>query len=295
MFVDRHFSVRGSLALHRLAFGFDLLRAPANLLLMGPHAGMKAAGLLADKLGRHGIARRIEVRSLLLPTDVSRRIEWLVSTELLELPCHQGDCESRRDALAETILDDPRLTDLGEERLCAIGRHADDPAFRARLSGTMATYGATRAAAADITTSLLTLSSGALVLKQLTPGAVTLGPALAALIAQQSAIGAFPLGATLGGLWYAMFPVAPSAMLVAGLAGGLMTAASCAAAFAGLAADPIQRRVGLHARRLNRLLDALERQMLDPDAPAFAVHDHYVARLLDLFDSLGSVYRLAQG
>jgi hypothetical protein len=294
-FVNRHFSLCGSLAVHRLAFGFDLLRAPANLLLMGPHAGMKAAGLLADKLGGHRIARRIEARSLLLRTDVSRRIEWLVLTDLLELPCCQRDQKSHRDALAETILDDPRLTDLGEERLCAIGRHADDPAFRARLSGTMATYGATRAAAADITTSLLTLSSGALVLKQLTPGAVTLGPALAALIAQQSAIGAFPLGATLGGLWYAMFPVAPSAMLIAGLTGGLMIAISCAAAFAGLAADPIQRRVGLHARRLNRLLDALERQMLDPDAPAFAVHDHYVARLLDLFDLLGSAYRLAQG
>ena len=29
----------------------DLLRAPANLLLMGPHTGMKLAGLLAHKLG----------------------------------------------------------------------------------------------------------------------------------------------------------------------------------------------------------------------------------------------------
>ena len=294
-FVDRHFSLRGSLAIHRQAFGFDLLRAPANLLLMGPHAGMKLAGLLAHKLGRHRTARRLEARSLLLRTDVSRRIEWLVMTELLELPCRQCDRELRRDALSETILNDPRLTGLAGERLCAIGRRADEPAFRARLIEAMTTYGATRAAAAEITTSLLTLSSGALVLKQLTPGAVTLGPALAALIAQQSAIAAFPLGASLGGLWYGVFPVAPSATLVAGLTGGLMVAASCAAAFAGVAADPIQRRLGLHARRLHRLLDAIERQTLDPTAPAFMVHDHYVARILDLFDLLGSAYRLARG
>jgi hypothetical protein len=35
--------------------------------------------------------------------------------------------------------------------------------------------------------------------------------------------------------------------------------------------------------------------MLIPGAPAFAVHDHYVARLIDLFDLLGSAYRLAHG
>ena len=295
VFVDRHFSLRGSLAIHRRAFGFDLLRAPANLLLMGPHAAIKAAGLLMDKLGGRQFGRRLGARNLLLRTDVSCRIEWLVFTELLELPCRQGGRELRRDALAETILNDPGLRGWAEEQLPAIGQRAEDPAFRARVIEAMTTYGTTRAAAAEITTSLLTLSSGALVLKQLTPGAVTLGPALAALIAQQSAIAAFPLGASLGGLWYGMFPVAPSATLVAALTGGLMIAASCAAAFAGLAADPIQRRLGLHARRLNRLLDAIERQMLDPTAPAFAVNDHYVARLLDLFDILGSAYRLAQG
>ena len=294
-FVDRHFSLRGSLAVHRRAVGFDLLRAPANLLLMGPHAGMKAGGLLAGKLGRHRIACWFEARSLLLRTDVTRRIEWLVLTELLELPFRQRGREFQRDALAETILSDPGLAGLAEERLCAIRQRADDPEFRARLVEATTTYGATRAAAAEITTSLLTLSSGALVLKQLTPGAVTLGPALAALIAQQSAIAALPLGASLGGLWYGVFPVAPPAALVAGLTGSLMIAASCAAAFAGLVMDPIQRRLGLHARRLNRLLDAIERQMLDPAAPAFAVHDHYVARLLDLFDLLGSAYRLVQG
>jgi hypothetical protein len=294
-FVDRHFSLRGSAAMHRAAIGLDLLRAPANLLLAGPHAGMKAAGLLAHRLGRQRVARTIEAHSLLLRTDVSRRIEWLMLTELLELPCAQRGREARRDALAETILADPRLIALAEDRLRAIGRRADDPAFRARLGEAMTSYAATRAAAAEITTSLLMLSSGALALKQLTPGAVTLGPALAAVIAQQSAIAAFPLGSGLGGLWYGVFPAAPPVLLVAGLTGGLMVAASFAAAFAGLASDPIQRRLGLHTRRLNRLLDALDAQMLDPAAPAYVVRDHYVARLIDLFDLLGSAYRLAHG
>lgn len=59
-FVDRHFSLRGSLAIHRVALGPDLLRVPADLLLMGPHAAVKAAELLARKLGHPRIARKIE-------------------------------------------------------------------------------------------------------------------------------------------------------------------------------------------------------------------------------------------
>jgi len=294
-FVERHFSLRGTASIHRAALGLDVLRAPANLLLAGPQAAMKATGAMAGRLGATRLSRRAASRNLLLRTDVSRRIEALICTELLELPCGAGGGASERDALAETILADPRIAALADETLLAIGRQADDPAFRARLAEAMGSYAATRAAAAEITTSLLTVGSGAVALKQLTPGAVTLGPALAALIAQQSAIAAFPLGTGLGGLWYAMFPAAPAVLLVAGLTGGLMVTASCVAAFAGLISDPVQRRLGLHARRLNRMLDALERQMLDPAAPAFAVHDHYAARLLDVFDLLGSAYRLAHG
>lgn len=294
-FVERHFSLRGTAAIHRAALGLDVLRAPANLLLAGPQAAMKAAGAMARRLGATHLPRYAARHNLLLRTQVSRRIEALVCTELLELPWGAKDQDRQRDALGETILADPRVAALAEEILLAIGRQADDPAFRARLTEVMGNYATTRAAAAEIATSLMTLGSGAVALKQLTPGAVTLGPALAALIAQQSAVAAFPLGAGLGSLWYAMFPVAPAAILVAGLTGGLMIAASCVAAFAGLISDPVQRRLGLHARRLNRMLDALERRMLDPAAPAYAVHDHYVARLLDVFDLLGSAYRLAHG
>lgn len=294
-FVDRHFSLAGSLALHRAALGLDVLRAPANLVLAGPHAGLHAAGLLAVKLGAKRLARAAKGRSLLLRTDVARQTEWLILTELLELPCRQRGRQSDRNALAETILSDPRVTETAAMLLAPVGARGDDPAFRARLTEAMASYAGTRAAAAEITTSLLTLSTGALAVKHFTPGAVSLGPALAAILAQQAAVASFPLGAGLGSIWYGLFPVVPSVTLIAGLTGGLMLAASGAAAFAGIVADPVQRRLGLHERRLRRMLRALERQMRDPAAPAFAVRDQYVARLLDLFDLLGSAWRLAHG
>jgi hypothetical protein len=80
--------------------------------------------------------------------------------------------------------------------------------------------------------------------------------------------------------------------LVAGLTGGLLAASTVASAFAGVVADPIQRKLGLHQARLRRMIDALERQMEDPISPGFVVHDHYVARLLDLFDIAGALVRV---
>ena len=76
--------------------------------------------------------------------------------------------------------------------------------------------------------------------------------------------------------------------------GGVMIAASTLAAFAGIVADPVQRSLGLHRRRLDKMIDALECQLADPDAPAFAVRAHYVARLVDLFDLLAAAYRLTR-
>jgi hypothetical protein len=294
-FVDRHFSLRGTATIHRAAIGLDVLRAPANIFLAGPNAIMKGSGLLAARLGARRSGRRLEARSLLLRTEVSRRLEWLLYTELLELPIRQGKRECKRDALAETILADPRIAERAEETVQALSRRAGDPGFRARLTEALTSYAGTRAAAAEITTALLTVSSGALVVNKLTPGAVMLGTSLAAAMAQQAAVAAFPLGAGLGSIWYGMFPVAPPLALVVGLSGGLMLGASFVASFAGLITDPLQRRLGLHTRRLHRMLDALERQMLDPKAPGYVVHDHYVARVMDLLDLLGSAYRLAHG
>src|SRR5712692_9834974 len=101
-FVDRHFTLAGSLALHRRAIGWDLLRAPANLFLAGPALSVKLASWAARRAGNHWLAGR----RLLVETDVGREVEWLVATELLEIPCRRRDRASCRDAIAETILAD---------------------------------------------------------------------------------------------------------------------------------------------------------------------------------------------
>jgi hypothetical protein len=292
-FVDRHFSLRGSLRLHRAAIGWDVARAPFNLTMAAPQAALLLAASTARRLGASRAERVLRDRNLLLRTAVGRELTWLIHAELLELPFRDGDRIATRDALAETILADQQLEAALRPSLDALRAHSTDPALRRRLESALLRYTGSRAAAAEIATSMLNLGTGAAALHQLTPGAMTLGPALAASLAQHSAVASFSLGSGLGSLWFGMFPVVPSTALVAGLTGGLMAGASVAAAFAGIVTDPVQRRLGLHQWRLQRMLDALERQLLDPAASGFALHDHYVARLLDLLDLMGAAYRLA--
>lgn len=292
-FVDRHFSLGGSIRLHRAAVGLDILRAPANLTLAGPQIALQLGSRIAGRVGAKGAARVMD-RSILIETALSREIEWLIQTELLDLPIHQKRRESRRDGLARAILETPSVAMTLESMMLALGRQGGDPAFRERLRAAMTEYGLSRNAAAEITTGLINLAAGALALQKVTPGAATLGPALASALSQQAALGSFPFGSWLGTAWYALFPAAPTAGLVMTTTGGVMLASAALAAFAGVIADPIQRATGLHEKRLNAMIDRLEDGFFDPAAPGFAVHAHYVARLLDLLDILGAAARLAR-
>jgi hypothetical protein len=290
-FIARNFSLIGSLRLHRRALGLDLVRAPANVLLMVPYLAMQLGGFGLRRLGAGGAARWLSSRMPFLDTEVGRELSRRLHEELLELPYDDGRQRCRRDALAEAVLGDPRVA-AAVERLDAVAaRYARDPKRRARLRRLLGAYASTRAAAADVVNNLLLAGAGMAAFHQLTPGTLTLGPVLAGALAQQAAIASFPLGAGLGGIWYGMFPAAPSAGLVAGAIGGLVLLTATTAAFAGIVADPVQRALGLHQRRLHRLIDALRRELEGDSEAAFQARDHYVARIFDLIDLARATYR----
>lgn len=294
-FVARHFGLRGAAAIHRRALGWDIVKAPVNLALAVPGVGLKLAAAGAKAVRAHRASAWLGSRKLLLDTAVGREIQWLIIADLLELPCEMGERRSEKDALQETILAMPRIQEALRLTLAELSRHSDEPGFRQKLEAAMLTYAGTRAAAAEITTSLLALSTGAAVLHQATPGMISLGPALAAALAHHAAIASFPLGSALGGMWFGAFPAAVAPALLVGVTGGLLAIGAVAAAFAGIVADPLQRRLGIHQRRLHRLIDTLERQFCDGEDAAFTARDPYVARLVELFDLLAGAARLARG
>lgn len=291
-FVDRHFSVTGALALHRKALGADVIKAPLNVILAVPYFAVQLGAAAVGACRAERLSAYLRSRRILLDTAVGREIGWLVTTELLELPLRQGDRLSTKDALAEAILAEQAVAAAIRAGLNAV-RPGGDFDFRRHLTESVVRYTETRAASAEIATALMTLGAGAAALKHLTPGAMVLGPALAGTIAQQAAIASFPLGSTLGAVWYAAFPAAASAGLVAGVTAGVAGAGAIAAAFVGVLTDPLQRVAGLHRRRLLRLIDALERQFATRTG-TFAVRDHYVARLLGLVELVVSLCGLAK-
>jgi len=122
---------------------------------------------------------------------------------------------------------------------------------------------------------------------------VTLSSAVAAMIAQQTAIAAFPLGAGLGGLWYSLFPAAVGPGLLAATTAGVFLGGAMLAAFSGVVTDPLQRRLGLHRRRLERLLQILEADLAGKPGRNPILRDHYVARLVDLFDLIALAMRVS--
>ena len=287
-FVDCHFSVLGSLRLHRRTIGWDILRVPANLFLAPAALGAIVAGRIAARAGWARPAAWLGRRRLMLDTAMAREVSWLVTTELLQIPCSQPGRSSARDALAEAILADPRVAErLGGADLLSAEK-------RRWIAGSIAGYSGTRAATAEIATGLFATGFGVLWLKQATPGMMTLGGALAGTLAQQAAIAAFPLGAGFGAWWYGIYPVVPSAGLVAVTTATLAVLGTVIAVFSGIVTDPVQRLTGMHRRRLLRLIDTLEDMLCSDAAGNFPLRDHYVARLLDLVDLTTMLLRVVR-
>ncbi|SIO51871.1 hypothetical protein SAMN05444722_2992 [Rhodovulum sp. ES.010] len=281
-FVRERFGLRGTLRLHRHALGWDILKAPLNVMLSPVLILSRLAAWGAGRAGAPRIARWLASRRILLPTAVARATERAIVVDLLELPWDGPGRASERDALARAILANPTLA-----RLVATRREAGAVSARA-----LSDYGGTRSAVAEMTTALGTIGAGAVAFQSLTPGMVSFAPGLAAVLAQQAAIAAFPLGGLLGSAWYGVFPAVVSPWLTAGLTLGLVALGALVAAFAGVIADPVQAALGLHRRRLNRLIDAMEDAFTGEGRRGFAAREHYLARLLDLSDAGLAAIRL---
>ena len=290
-FVARNFGLRGAAELHKRALGWDLLRGPANLALAIPDLLRRLAAHGSGRLGWRETANWLATRSLFLPSAVGRELEWRIMTDLLELPYAQEGRSSTRDALADEILRDERIGAALLPVLRQIGGRSDHPAFRSWLADSLETYAGTRIAAADLANGLLTLGAGVVGFKQWTPGALSLGPLLAQVLAHKAAVLGFPLGAGIGAFWYGLFPVAPSAVFTAGVTTGLIVLPAVFGAVSGILTDPIQAKLGLHRRRLERLVDCLERELIGQGDSSYSVPDHYAARLVDLLDVLRAVSR----
>lgn len=254
-FVRARYGLRGTLALHREALGWDLLRAPFNVALSPLFLLVRLAGGLLSVLGAKRAGAWLAGRQVFLNSDVARRIE--------------GDLTQFTD----------QLTAQG------IGPKAPPETVRHAIKA----YAETRNAVADITTSLLVLAAGLFLFHRATPGIISLAGPLAQLRAHGTAVQDFWLGESLGRAWYWAFPVALSPWQVIATGVVLAILAALATTFAGLIADPVQLATGTHRRRLMRMLARLDQADAQPSTGL--EREHLLARLGDVSDAVLSLLR----
>ncbi|QXP88307.1 hypothetical protein KW113_05790 [Methylococcus capsulatus] len=285
-FVAQHFSFRGAWEMHKKTLGRDYYRIPVNLLWSLPAFLSHSTAAIAQKLGAKDLACRLRKVPSGLPTALQSELNWLIHVELLELPYSDGSRRSTKDALLETILSDPELSARLAEYLGAIRSRAGSGEFRASLAARLQEYGKIRQTATELAASIATLAGGYAAFGRMTPGAASAGSAAAAAIAQQIAIANFWLGPTLGAWYYTMFPADVSFTLIAASTGAVMAALGILGALSAVVVDPLLAMTGFHRKRLERFVESLAPVLAGREDEGYRVHDHYLARLFDLFDLL---------
>lgn len=253
-FVRAHYGIRGSLRLHRAGLGLDILRAPVNVALAPMFLLTRLVALAASLMGLKRAAGWLLRRRILLKTSIARAVEAHLTADLL--------ADLAKDAGTAALPD--RHRQLVED------------------------YVSVRTAVSEITTTSIVLACGFAIFHSATPGLVSLTPMVSDYMAQATAISDFALGERLGGLWYGLFPPRLPVWHVIAIGAALAMVASLVTTFAGLLADPIQTALGIHRRRLMRLLASID--AADSTAPPLA-REHFLARAADISDAGVSLFR----
>jgi hypothetical protein len=290
-FVRTHFSMAGAFKLNRKALGTDLIKTPINVLWSVPYTGLALSAAALKRIGYGKMAELVGKMPVALDTRVQKEIKWLIYTELLEIPFEQEKRKSAKDALFEEIINQQEICDLFRSELSKIYTKSRNPRFRPALEKNLLQYARTRTAAAELAGNLLSLSAGAAMFGKLTPGVMTVGSSVAGAIAQQVAVSNFILGPTLGSLYYSIFPASASMGLLVATTGSIVAALTILTSFAGIIADPVQAKLGLHQKRLLKLIDCLDKELRGRGGSQFKIREHYIARVFDLLDMLRTAAR----
>lgn len=284
-FTQEHFSLKGSARLHRHAIGWDLIKAPVNAGASVVTALQNLSAKALEIGGAPQHAAKLKSKALFITTEVSEQINRRIYDQLLELP-FQNETATFVDGLMAEILNASEIQELYQATLKTLALSDDKTALEQKLTEAFADYAHSRTAAADIAVTLASAATGFLLLHKVTPGLASLSTAIAQSLAQSVAAHTFWAGPWAGRLYYGLAGASATPLLSLGTFTSVLIPAALVATFSGIATDPIQLKLGLHDRRLNQLLDNLEKVLLGEEGVEISVKEHYIARILDVVDWL---------
>lgn len=276
-FIKRHFSYPAALTTNRVAFGFDILRAPVNLFWAPLFALVCMIRFFVGRSSRLGwLYRWLDRFPAGFTTRVQTHISELVLSDLLQ---HERSHASLSWFIAEELRALYQKNEANSVDLEYFHDRAEPVVEEA-----LAQYRVTRTASADITNTLSCTVLGAFAFQKFTPGGIGIALMLATIISTQLAASEFFLGETLGNLYYSVFPPSPSIGVTMATIAGVLSLLSACAALSGVISDPLQAATGLHRYRLNKMLKHMEQDLLRQSGNSFRPKDQYVARIMECFD-----------
>jgi hypothetical protein len=252
-FADQHFTLGGTLNIHRRTLGFDLIRHVLNAYLAMPFMAVKKAVAWLETLGMDRLAYLLNLLPSGLRTDYQKEVERLVARELLSLP----------DALLEAMKKDPRLASWMEKGgLSELQALFGAGVLQPQLNADLLAYSSRSAGITEMAGSVVTLLAAYKWFHNTSLGAFEMGRRIASEHARKNAVSHFFLGKKLGSAFYRTFPVAPSKneIMIATIL--VVVALSGLTLLTVILSDPVQHRVGIHRRQLLKLLDSLESKMV---------------------------------
>ncbi|GAB1265453.1 hypothetical protein NBRC116493_27990 [Aurantivibrio infirmus] len=276
-FVTRHFDYPGAWSTNRVALGWDLIRSPCNLLWAPVYLLLQLFCFFLILIHWQPLEKMAKIIRRKLPSGITTSVQYYLSDKIREeiLADPKDDSQSLGNFIGSSLQSSQIQLDNRSETIQII-------------KNTLSQYALTRTASADISNSFITTIIGAFWFKKFTPGGIAIGVVFSYWLNHRWAVDNFFLGSYLGDLYYHYFPPSPPTPLLIASIVAVLCMLAVFASFSGLISDPIQSRLGLHRRRLTKMIDAMERDFSLGEERGFRPKDQYVARILDLLDTAKS-------
>lgn len=251
-FVANHFSLEQTWSLQRPTLWRDLACAPFNAAWALPHLAVHKAVEAAEKVGasRAGWAKRLPNG---LKTGYQRQIEERICRDLLE-----WDRDASPTALPQGFLKELDSTPSVRKRIEALDHRV--PART--LTDLLNRFSSGRAIVSDLSGTLLTLAMSWLILGSASLSLNNIAHGFATKSAHDRAASRFFLGKKAGSAFYNVFPPAAKDSTVWTAFIVLGACLTVGAMVCTILSDPIQKALSFHQRRLETLLDDMERELI---------------------------------
>lgn len=248
-FVQNHFSLQETWQLQRTSMAFDIVLYPLNTLWSIPYLAIKKSVEIADKLGWASANKSLNYLPSGFKTRYQKQTELLIAKNLISSNAAHELIEQLKDSSAlSKSLKPEGIADLEQKISILIKSEIDN-------------HTSSQVLVTDLVISAVTLLAGKWIFGDGSLSIMDMGSKMARKFANEKASDNFFLGKHVGSAFYNAFPVAPTktqiffATFSIGL---LLTIFSIAAS---VLSDPLRKKLGLHHKKLNFLLNTLEEKI----------------------------------